>query len=88
MLVRNFIFWLSSKRRVTNSIARRGMKHGFARCFVAGETFAEAPTASRELCQQGRNVSLKRRGTISLNSAMFAILVPNRFTSGIKLSSR
>ena len=37
MLIRNFIFWLSTKRRVTNSIARRGMQYGFARRFVAGE---------------------------------------------------
>jgi proline dehydrogenase len=62
MLVRNFIFWLSTKRSVTNSIARRGMKHGFARRFVAGETLGEALTASRELCQQGRNVSLNHLG--------------------------
>src|ERR1700730_12031079 len=62
MLVRNFIFWLSTKRSVTNSIARRGMKHGFARRFVAGETLAEALTASRELCQHGSNVSLNHLG--------------------------
>ncbi len=62
MLVRNFIFWLSTKRSVTNSIARRGMKHGFARRFVAGETLAEALTASAELCQQGRSVSLNHLG--------------------------
>jgi proline dehydrogenase len=62
MLVRNFIFWLSTKRGVTNAIARRGMKHGFARRFVAGETLAEALTASRELCDQGRTVSLNHLG--------------------------
>ena len=62
MLVRNFIFWLSTKRGVTNAIARRGMKHGFARRFVAGETLAEALTASQELCDQGRNVSLNHLG--------------------------
>src|SRR5712675_3803744 len=62
MLVRNFIFWLSTKRAVTNAIARRGMKHGFARRFVAGETLAGALTASRELCDQGRNVSLNHLG--------------------------
>jgi proline dehydrogenase len=62
MLVRNFIFWLSTKRSVTNSIARRGMKLGFARRFVAGETLAEALTASGELCQAGRNVSLNHLG--------------------------
>jgi proline dehydrogenase len=62
MLIRNFIFWLSTKRSVTNSIARRGMQYGFARRFVAGETLGEALTASQELCQQGRHVSLNHLG--------------------------
>jgi proline dehydrogenase len=62
MLIRNFIFWLSTKRNITNAIARRGMKHGFARRFVAGETLAEALAASQELCQQGRHVSLNHLG--------------------------
>ncbi len=62
MLVRNFIFWLSTKRSVTNSIARRGMRYGFARRFVAGETLEEAITASLELCAQGRRVSLNHLG--------------------------
>src|SRR5258707_4627865 len=62
MLVRNFIFGLSTKRSVTTPIARRGMKHGFARRFVAGETLAEALTASRDLCQEGRNVGLNHLG--------------------------
>ncbi|MGH9741517.1 MAG: proline dehydrogenase family protein [Candidatus Acidiferrum sp.] len=62
MLVRNFIFWLSTKRSVTNRIARRGMKNGFARRFVAGESLDEAVAASRELCDQGRNVSLNHLG--------------------------
>jgi proline dehydrogenase len=62
MLIRNFIFWLSTKRRVTNSIARRGMRQGFARRFVAGETLAEALTAGEELCRQGRHVSLNHLG--------------------------
>jgi proline dehydrogenase len=53
---------LSTKRRITDSIARRGMKLGFARRFVAGETLAEALTASQELCQQGRHVSLNHLG--------------------------
>ncbi|HEX3118876.1 MAG TPA: proline dehydrogenase family protein, partial [Candidatus Acidoferrum sp.] len=57
-----FIFWLSSKKSVTNAIARRGMKHGFARRFVAGETLAEALTASDELCRNGRHVSLNHLG--------------------------
>jgi proline dehydrogenase len=62
MLIRNFIFWLSTKRRVTNSIARRGMQYGFARRFVAGETLGEALTASQELCRDGRHVSLNHLG--------------------------
>lgn len=62
MLIRNFIFWLSTKRAVTNSIARRGMQHGFARRFVAGETLGEALAASEELCRQGRTVSLNHLG--------------------------
>src|SRR5215471_21142479 len=62
MLIRNFIFWLSSKRGVTNAIARRGMKYGFARRFVAGETLAEALTASDELCRNGRHVSFNHLG--------------------------
>jgi len=38
------------------------MRYGFARRFVAGETLAEALTASQELCRQGRNVSLNHLG--------------------------
>jgi len=62
LLVRNFIFWLSTKRSVTNGIARRGMQQGFARRFVAGESLEEALAASQELCSQGRNVSLNHLG--------------------------
>ncbi len=62
MLVRNFIFWLSTKRSVTNPIARRGMKYGFAQRFVAGERLEDALRASDELCRQGRRVSLNHLG--------------------------
>ncbi|MGC0772373.1 MAG: proline dehydrogenase family protein [Candidatus Acidiferrum sp.] len=62
MLVRNFIFWLSTKRSVTDRIARRGMRHGFALRFVAGESLDEALAASQQLCSQGRNVSLNHLG--------------------------
>lgn len=62
MLVRNFIFWLSGKRRVTNLIARRGMKYGFAKRFVAGETLHDALVSSTELCAHGRRVSLNHLG--------------------------
>lgn len=70
MLVRNFIFWLSTKRSVTDSLARRGMRYGFAKRFVAGETLADALTASQELCRQGRRVSLNHLGeNVSTESA-------------------
>ena len=62
MLVRNFVFWLSTKRSVTDLIARRGMKSGFARRFVAGESLEEALSACAELCAHGRNVSLNHLG--------------------------
>jgi proline dehydrogenase len=70
MLVRNFIFWLSTKRSVTAPLARRGMRYGFAKRFVAGETLEEALNASRELCSQGRRVSLNHLGeNVSTESA-------------------
>jgi proline dehydrogenase len=62
VLVRNFIFWLSTKRSVTDRIARRGMKYGFARRFIAGESLEEALVASQELCSQGRRISLNHLG--------------------------
>ncbi len=62
MLVRNFIFWLSTKKGVTDVIGRRGMKYGFARRFIAGETLSSALEASAELCRAGRCVSLNHLG--------------------------
>jgi proline dehydrogenase len=62
VMLRNFIFWLSTKRRVTNLLAKRGMRYGFARRFVAGETLQEALAASAELCAHGRRVSLNHLG--------------------------
>ncbi|MBI3404615.1 MAG: proline dehydrogenase family protein [Acidobacteria bacterium] len=61
-MLRNFIFWLSSKPAITQAIAYRGMKKGFARRFVPGESLAEAITASRELNQTRRSVSLNQLG--------------------------
>lgn len=62
MLIRNFIFWLSTKKGVTDAIARRGMKYGFAKRFIAGETLEDALKASAELCTAGRRVSLNHLG--------------------------
>lgn len=61
-LARDFIFWLSQKKKITDAIARRGMRHGFARRFVAGETLEEALAASAGLCKAGRRVSLNHLG--------------------------
>jgi proline dehydrogenase len=62
MVIRDFILWLSTKRSVTNLIARRGMKYGFARRFVPGETLVEALAACTELCAKGWSVSLNHLG--------------------------
>lgn len=60
--LRNFIHWLSRKKALTDAIARRGMRHGFARRFVAGETLEEALTASEELNASGCCISLNHLG--------------------------
>ncbi|MBI3404556.1 MAG: proline dehydrogenase family protein [Acidobacteria bacterium] len=62
MLIRNFIFYLSTKQIVTQAISSRGMKYGFARRFVAGVTLRECLEVSRELNRQGRRVSLNHLG--------------------------
>ncbi len=62
MLVRNFIFWLSTKKGFTDAVARWGMRYGFARRFVAGESLAEALAASAELGRTGCRVSLNHLG--------------------------
>jgi proline dehydrogenase len=62
MLTRDFILWLSTKKGLTNAIARRGMKQGFARRFVAGETLADAIAASAPLGQVGYGVILNHLG--------------------------
>jgi proline dehydrogenase len=60
--LRNFILWLSTKKSVTDAIARRGMKYGFARRFVAGETLDEAIRVAAELARSGRRVTLNQLG--------------------------
>jgi proline dehydrogenase len=61
-MLRNLILWLSTKPRVTGAIARQGMRRGFARRFVAGETLEDALASSSELCEDGRRVSLNHLG--------------------------
>jgi proline dehydrogenase len=62
MLIRNFIFWLSTKKSITDRIAKLGMKRGFAKRFIAGLTLDECLQASRELNSAGRRVSLNHLG--------------------------
>ena len=61
-MLRNFIFWLSTKKRVTDAIASRGMRYGFARRFVAGESLNEALGVAAALCRAGRRVILNHLG--------------------------
>ncbi|HEY4681922.1 MAG TPA: proline dehydrogenase family protein [Candidatus Acidoferrales bacterium] len=62
MLIRKFIFWLSSKKRVTGALARRGMKYGFAQRFVTGETIDDALAAVAQLNRAGIRASLNHLG--------------------------
>ena len=60
--MRSVIFWLSTKKAVTSTIADRGMRYGFARRFVAGESLEEALAASAALGREARRVSLNFLG--------------------------
>ena len=61
-MMRGVIFWLSTKKAVTSTIADRGMRYGFARRFVAGESLDEALAASAALGRESRRVSLNFLG--------------------------
>ena len=41
MLLRDLIFWLSTKKSFTRPIGRTGMRLGFAKRFIAGETLED-----------------------------------------------
>ncbi len=62
MLIRKFIFWLSTKKRFTGALARRGMKYGFAQRFVTGETIDDAFAAVAQLNRAGIRASLNHLG--------------------------
>ena len=61
-MLRNFIFWLSTKKSVTGPLAERGMRYGFARRFIAGESLEDALASSKELNRESRAVSLNHLG--------------------------
>ncbi|MFQ5779115.1 MAG: proline dehydrogenase family protein [Terriglobia bacterium] len=62
MLLRDFVFWLSRKKFFTQPIARTGMRLGFARRFIAGETLADALRVAAELNARGRMAILNHLG--------------------------
>ncbi|HEU4333861.1 MAG TPA: proline dehydrogenase family protein [Candidatus Eisenbacteria bacterium] len=59
---RSFITWLSNQRAVTRAIAGTGMRLGFARRFIAGETLEDALRAAAELNAKGMLVILNQLG--------------------------
>lgn len=62
MWMRDVVFWLSQKKSFTDPIARTGMRLGFARRFIAGETLAEGVEVAAELNQKGLAASLNHLG--------------------------
>ncbi len=61
-LLRDFIFWLSQKKTFTRPIARTGMRLGFARRFVAGETLEDGLRVARELNARGLQANMNKLG--------------------------
>lgn len=62
MAFRRIVYTLADSPRVTGWISERGMRWGFARRFIAGESFAEATAAVRELLASGLRVTLDYLG--------------------------
>lgn len=62
MWMREFIFWAAKKKSITNPIARTGMRLGFARRFIAGETLEDGLRVAAELNQKGLQVSMNHLG--------------------------
>lgn len=61
-LLRDFISWLSTKPIVTRPISRTGMKLGFARRFIAGETLEDALKVAADLNAKGLLVIMNQLG--------------------------
>jgi len=62
MALRKFIFWLSTKKAFTDPIGRTGMRLGFARRFVAGETLEDGLRVAAELNAKGLLVNMNQLG--------------------------
>ena len=61
-LARSFVTWLSGRRAFTRAIARTGMRLGFARRFIAGESLEDALSAAAELNAKGLLVIMNQLG--------------------------
>jgi proline dehydrogenase len=61
-LMRDVISWLSTKPLFTRPIARTGMRLGFAKRFIAGETLEEALAVAAELNSKGLLVIMNQLG--------------------------
>jgi proline dehydrogenase len=62
MGLQDLVYWALTKPAVSRTLARTGMRTGFARRFVAGETLEEALAASQRLAAGGRRVCLNHLG--------------------------
>jgi len=61
-IARDFLIWLSTKPSLTRPIATTGMRLGFARRFIAGETVEEALRVAQELNARGLLVVMNQLG--------------------------
>ena len=61
-IARDFLIWLSTKPSLTRPIATTGMRLGFARRFIAGETVEEALEVAQELNASGLLVVMNQLG--------------------------
>jgi proline dehydrogenase len=61
-LARSFITWLSNQRAITRAIGATGMRLGFARRFIAGESLEDGLRAAAELNANGMQVILNQLG--------------------------
>jgi proline dehydrogenase len=61
-LARSFITWLSNQRPFTRTIGATGMRLGFARRFIAGETLEDGLRVAAELNAKGMLVILNQLG--------------------------
>ena len=62
MWTRDLIFWLSTKRAFTRPIGRTGMRLGFAKRFIAGETLEDGLRVAAELNARGLQVNMNHLG--------------------------